>query len=328
MKKRKIFIIISLVILGALIVVSLFLKKEEEVVPPLPQPKIPSLLEGTYPVEIFFEQQDFNFPSVISALKLEKTLLQNQDVARIASNLGFTSDPLIMEDVFDGKMYIYRSDESALTVSLKNQEFDYTLNQVPAYINKQPSDTALINTAKDFLIQMGLASSENIHFASFVYLEETSGQGLYPSSKENASLYQVNFSSEVDDTTILTLNPQNTPAYVRLLPDGSVFKAHVNRLGTISKSTSQYKLQTYDEVLSNINNVILVSLDGGNIHLPDISNKSIKKISIYSIELAYLLDTPTSEILQPVFLLKGTADISDYPAEVSASMYLPAISSN
>jgi hypothetical protein len=328
MKKRKIFIIASLVILGVLIVVSLFLKKEEEIAPPLPQPKIPSLLEGAYPVETFFEQQDFNFPSKISALKLEKTLLQNQDIANIASNLGFPVDPLIMEDVFDGKMYIYRSEESALTVSLKNQEFDYTLNTVPAYINKQPSDAALINTAKDFLTQMGFVSSEDIRFESFIYLKETSGQGLYPTNKENAMLYQVNFSSVVVDTTILTLNPQNTPVYVRLLPDGSVFKAHVNRLGTISKSTTQYKLKTYDEVISKINDVILISLDDGNVHLPDISNKSIKKISIYSIELAYLLDTPTSETLQPVFLLKGTADISGFPTEVSASMYLPAISSN
>ena len=53
MKKRKIFIIIILVILGVLIVVSLFLKKEEETAlpPPLPQPNIPSLLEGKYPIE-------------------------------------------------------------------------------------------------------------------------------------------------------------------------------------------------------------------------------------------------------------------------------------
>lgn len=328
MKKRKIFIIATLVILGVLISVALFLKKEEEITPPLPQPKIPSLLEGSYPIETIFEKQDFNFPSRIPVLILEKTPLQDQDIKNIADNLGLTSDPLIMEDVFDGKMYIYRSEESALTVSLKNQEFDYTLNKLPSFINKQPSDTALINTAKDFLIQMGFVSSEDIQFISFVYFKETSGEGLHPTNKEDATLYQVNFSSVIADTTILTLNPQNTPVYVRLLPDGSVFKAHVNRLGVISKSANQYKLKTYDEVISNMNNVVLISLDDGNIHLPDISNKSIKKISIYNIELAYLLDTPTSVTLQPVYLLRGTADISGFPIEVSASMYLPAISSN
>lgn len=328
MKKRKIFIIATFVILGVLISVVLFLKKEEEIIPPLPQPKIPSLLEGSYPVESILKKQDFNFPSKAPVLKLEKTPLQDQDIKNIADNLGFTSDPLIVEDVFDGKMYIYRSEESALTVSLKNQEFDYTLNKVPSYINKQPSDAALISTAKNFLTQTGFVSSEDIQFASFVYLKQISSQGLYPTNKEDAILYQVNFSSVISNTTILTLNPQNTPVYVRLLPDGSVFKAHVNRLGTISKSANQYKLKTYDEVISNINNVVLISLDDGNLHLPDISNKSIKKISIFSIELAYLLDTPTSVTLQPVYLLKGTADISGFPTEVSASMYLPAISSN
>ena len=328
MKKRKIFIIASLVILGVLIIVSLFLKKEETVVIPLPQPKIPSLMEGSYPVEIFIEKEDFSFPSKTSVLKLEKAPLLDQDINNIADNLGFVSDPLIVNDVFDGKMYIYRSEESALTVSLKNQEFDYALNRVPSFINKQPSDTALINTAKDFLTQMGFVSSESIEFVSFVYFEETSGQGLYPTNKESATLYQVNFSSVISDTTILTLNPQNTPIYVRLLPDGSVIKAHANRLGSISKSADQYKLKTYDEVISDINNIVLISLDDGNIHIPDISNKSINNISIFSVQLTYLLDTPTSTTLQPVYLLKGTADISGLPAEVSASMYLPAISSN
>jgi len=331
MKKRKIFIIVILVILGVLLIVSLFLKKEEEAIislPPLPQPKIPSLLEGKYPIETAFGKQDFNFPSKAPVLTLEKKPLPDNDIENVANNLGFTSDPLIMDDVFDGKMYIYRNEESALTVSLKNQEFDYTLNEVPSYINKQPSDTALINTAKDFLIQMGFVSSEDIQFASFVYLQETSGQGLYPVNKEDAVLYQVNFSSVIADATILTLNPQNTPIYVRLLPDGSVFKAHVSRLGTISKSDNQYTLQTYEEVISNINDVVLISLDNGNVHLPDVSNKSINKVSISTIQLEYLLDTPTSTTLQPVFLLKGTADILGFSAEVSASMYLPAISSN
>lgn len=328
MKKRKIIITVFLIILGVSAYFLLFFKKEEEIVTHFPEPNIPSLLEGPYPIEALFSKKDFSFPSEASLLKLEKTPLQDSFIKTIANNLGFTNDPLIMDDVFDGKMYIYQSEESALTISLKNQEFDYTLNEIPRFINKQPSDTALINTAKDFLTQMGFVSSENIQFTSFVYLKESSGQGLYPVSKEEAALYQVNFSSVIADITILTLNPQNTPIYVRILSDGSVFNAHVNRLGTISKSADQYKLKTYDEVISKINDVVLISLDDGNIHLPDISNESIQKISIFSIQLAYLLDSPTSETLQPVYLLKGVADISGFPTEISASMYLPAISSN
>lgn len=328
MKKRKIIITAILVILGVSMYFLLFFKKESEKITHFPSPNIPSLFEGSYPIKVLFSKNDFVFPSKMSYLNIEKTPLQNSFIETIASNLGFSNDPLIMDDVFDGKMYIYQSKDFALTVSLKNQEFDYTLNEIPNFINKQPSDTALVNTAKDFLIQMGFVSSEDIQFASFVYFKETSGQGLYPTNKEDATLYQVNFSSVIDSATILTLNPQNTPVYVRLLPDGSVFEAHVNRLGLISESPSQYKLKTYEEVISNINDVILISLDSGNIHLPDVSNTSINNISITNVQLVYLLDDPSSTTLQPVYLLKGVANILGFPEEVSASMYLPAISSN
>ena len=225
-------------------------------------------------------------------------------------------------------MYIYQSEKSALTVSLKNQEFDYTLNETPSYINKQLNDTSLVSSARDFLTQTGIVPLENIQFSSIVYFKETSGQGLYPVSKEEATLYQVNFSSVIADTPILTFNPLNAPIYVRLLPDGSVSQVHVSLLGTISKSDTEYSLKTYDEVISKINDFTLVSLDDGNVHLPDVSNEEINKISIFSIELTYLLDTPTSETLQPVYLLNGTANISGLSTEVSASMYLPAFSSN
>ena len=330
MKRRKIFIAIILVILGVLIVVSFILKKEEATKPSpsLPLPKIPSLLEGDYPIEVVFEKRDFDFPSSMYVLQLEKQLLLENGINNIASNLGYTDEPLVMDDVFDGKIYIYRNEESALTASIKNQEFDYTLNQIPSYVNKQPSDEALIGTARDFLIENGFVSSEDIQFVSFVYLKETPGQGLYLTSKENAALYQVNFSSEIDDATILTLNPLNTPVYVRILPDGSVFQAHASRLGTVTESVNQYKLKTYEEVINGINDSILMSLDDGNIHLPDISNTSISKITITSIQIAHLLSNSTTTTLQPVYLLKGTASIVGFPTEISASMYLPAILSN
>lgn len=328
MKKRKIIITAILIILGFSGYFLLFFKKEEEKVTHFPAPNIPSLFEGSYPIEVLFSKNDFVFPSKISYLKIEKTPLQDSSIKTVASNLDFSNDPLIMDDVFDGKMYIYQSEESSLTVSLKNQEFDYTLNEIPSYINKQPSDIALVNTAKDFLIQMEFVSSEDIQFVSFVYFKETSGQGLYPTNKENATLYQVNFSSVIDNVTILTLNPLNTPIYVRLLPDGSVFQAHVSKLGSVTESPIQYKLKTYEEVVSNISDAVLISLDNGNVHLPDVSNTSINNISITSVQLIHLLDNPTSTTLQPVYLLKGISNISGFTEKIDASMYLPAISSN
>jgi hypothetical protein len=327
MKKRKIFLIIVFLCL----VVSLFIfylskKKQEEITIPLPTPNIPSLVKGTYPVEVDFKE-GFDFPSKIPLLNLQKGVFPEKTITEIANNLGF-GEPFIANDVFDGKTYVYQGETATLTVSVKNQELNYTLNSIPSFANKQLSDSSLVNLATNFLTENGFVSPDDIQFASFSYLKETAGQGLYSVSKEEATFYQVNFSSVVSETTILTLNPQDTPIYVRILPDGTVFKARVIRLGTISESLTQYKLKTYDEVVSEITNATLISLDDGNIHLSDIPEGSIENILISEVRLVYLLDSPTSQILQPVYLFKGKATISGFPSEVNASLYLPAVSSN
>ncbi len=326
MKKRKIILVVAFLCLSLFTVVFYFSKKEEAPSPLLPPPNIPKLIEGTYPIEVDFKKS-FNFPSEIPLLNLQKGTLQDETIKEIANSLGF-GDPFIADDVFDGRMYIYQGSMSTLTVSVKKQELNYTLNSIPTFIDKQLNNSSLTNIATNFLLENKFLASEDIRFVSFSFLDEEPGQGLYPVSKEEATFYQVNFSSLISDVDILTLNPQDTPIYVRLLPDGTVFKAQATLLGTISESISQYRLKNYDQVVSEINNAILISLDDGNVHLPDIPEGSIKKISISDVQLVYLLDSPTSKTLQPVYLFKGKANISGFLSEVNASLYLPAVSSN
>ena len=86
----------------------------------------------------------------------------------------------------------------------------------------------------------------------------------------------------------------------------------------------EYKLKNYQEVVSSSSNAVLVSLDDGNINIADLPKGAVREILISEIELAYLLESGSTKVIQPVYLLKGKANMGS-AGGINAVMYLPAI---
>lgn len=291
----------------------------------LPQLTIPDYLKGEKTIEINFEKKDFDFPSKLAALEVKGARLTPEETKTIANSLDFTFEPKISRDVFDGTIHTYAGEISSLVARLEISAMDYTLYTTPSFINKQLSAEALISIATDFLVKNGFVPANDIEFSSFIFYKDSPGEGLFPASKKEATIFQINFSSKVTNIPILTLNPQNTLIYVRILPDGTVFSAHVKRLDEIRQSTETYRLKSFSDLKNSADEAVVISLDFGNINLSDVPENSLKKITVNKVELGYLLTSVETGILQPVYLLKGEAEVVGFQDKVNASLYLPAV---
>ena len=329
MKKVKIIIIFFLLLfLGGFIYALITRQRAARLdTSSLPRPNIPKTYEGEPNLVVEIESNNFDFPKTLPVLNAIPSIISEEESIKIANNLGFNFEPVTVPDVIKGKKHRYSGSDYVLLITLESGLIDYERNLILGEVaNKQLSDAQIIKTAEEFLTQNGLASSSEIKTLSVSYYEERGGQGLYQTTHESATFYQVNFTTSIADTPILTLNPQNSPFFVRVLPDGTILKAHIEKFGEIKEGEGVRKLKDYDELLTSQEEATLISLDSGNIYLPDIPKNSIKLITITEIELAYLKESSASQVLQPIFLLKGTADVSGFPDNIDAILYLPAIS--
>jgi len=330
-KKIILLVIIPIFILAAFIaLVFTFREKKEKPPAPLPrflrEPAIPKYAEG-YAIETTLAEGDFSFPKNISVLELIPGAAISEDEARkIAANLGFTTEPSVSDDVSFGKTYIWSRSLDSLVVYSLPKRIEYSLNRSPAAINKQLSHEALIKLSEDFLVGKSLVSPDEIDFSFFTFFESVGPpEGFYITTKEKASVFQVNFSPIKSDFKLVTLDPRSSPVYTWLAPDGTVSKAIVTKLDSISFSGQKYSLKDYNSFVSSLDKATLVTLDDGNILLSVLPKASIRKIVVSDVELAYLLDAPEAKTAQPVYLLKGRAVVKEYSDEVNAVLYLPAI---
>ena len=321
---------IFLVGISALLFLFLYKKKPPaSPVTAFPTPQIPVLLKGEYSVELSVDEGAFGaLPGSSPLLERKAAQLGREEIVSIAKKLGFANDPLEASDVLSGSVFIFSGAKSSFVATPKTATMDYTLNELPAALNKQLSDESIKKIARDFLVNSGFFGSEEIVFGELLFLRETPGEGFYPTSRAAASFYQVNFYPKAAGRTVLKLSPQDPLIGVRVLPDGEVFSGHVVRIGTLSESSQEYQLKNYKEFSAEINKAIIVSLDEGNLYLPDLPEGAIKRVSIKDAELSFLLESVASPVLQPIYLLLGTAEVVGYSSPVSVSLYLPAISSS
>ncbi|MDP3994386.1 MAG: hypothetical protein Q8P91_00960 [bacterium] len=297
-------------------------------------PKIPDYIKQPLSIDMLeVDKNSFNFPLKLPLLKQEGlSPISETRIKSIADNLGFSSDPVFANDAVNGIVNIWNNKDNFLIITPKIRKIKFgpasnPQREIANALNKQLSEKDIVSSAENFLIdKIGLDKSSLV-FANIVYLQMQTGLELFKETgKKDSTIFQVNFSYSGSPYPILTLEPQSTVVYVQILKDGSVLNSEINLVNNFSAGLTEHKLKSYEEVAGSLDRAILVSLNDGNINLPDLKKDDLSKISINEIQLAYLLDTPLSEYLQPVFVLKGTASISGSGIPVNADFFLPAFS--
>ncbi len=330
MNKKRLFFI-SLAFFGVFIAIIGYIIVKSQSTPTTPftikVPNISSPVDVQNKVVLEIDETDFAFPKQAALLKVSPLPpVTTQESQEVAKNLNFTNNPIISKDVDLGELHIYNSNKDSLVIYLDPNIFNYSLNAPLDTVDKQLSDDEIIAISKNFLTDNFLIDPSSIDFVNFNYKKATQvSEGIYTTSKTDADFVQVNFSPIVNDLAIITLDPDSTPYYVWMLSDGTIHATNIKKLGNISETSEVFDLKNFNEVNNSLDSAKLISLDQGNVHLPDINSQYIKSITISEIELAYLFPDANSDLLQPIYILRGRASLINPLKEVDAVLYMPAI---
>lgn len=294
---------------------------------PLSSPAIPKEFKDELPIQSKLKEEDFNFPSSLPLLSISPLEVGKEKAIELSRSLGFQGEPKEIKDFREGAKYLWSNETFYLVVTPKTSTIKYGLNNLITQVpDKKLSDDELVKIAQDFLVDNSIFGKDEIKFTTIKPLKETpESEGFVNTSKEDADIFQVNFTYQVTEYEILTLDPNAPSVFVQIQTDGTVFYSQVVMLGEVKLTEDKRPLKNYREVDGSLNEAILISVVGGYVNLPDLAKEDIKSLEPEKIELAYLQDSPTATILQPVYLLEGAVKISGYPEKVTALLYLPAL---
>jgi hypothetical protein len=290
-------------------------------------PKIPEGYRGDAQIIVNIDENDFDFPKQLPMYTTsELSVLTEEQAKKYANNLGFTFEPEVDPDITEGKVYVWIKEPEEFFVYPKSRKTDYYTQLPERTINKQLSDDAYIAIAKDFSVNAYVLEKGKLDFVNFVYYVGIPGTGtLTQTTKENAGIIRVNLKPKLLEYPILTLDPNTSPLYVEVLPDGEVYRSEYHAIQELGKTEEEFRIKSYQEVLDTLNQAVIMTLDLGYFGPSDVPAGDIVRIDINKIELAYLLDSPSSIMYQPVYLLTGKAEIRNVKNPVNTQLYLPAL---
>ncbi|MBU0570234.1 hypothetical protein KKB40_05695, partial [Patescibacteria group bacterium] len=272
---------------------------------PIPTLRLSKFIDGKLPISLSFKEEDFNFPSEMPLLTVSPKFISEEEARQIAENLGLPEEPKIVDDTREGTKYIWTNQDSFLfiTPSTASIKYGLSLPEPPNVANKQLNQDSLINIATKFLSDNQIVPQEEIKFTSIIYYKGNSQSGGFQkTTKENANMYQLNFTYKISDLEILNLEPSKPLVFIQILPDGSIYNLEVIRMKTVTNTENKYLIKNYEDLQNSLSEAVLISLLNDYVNLSDLSINSIKSINIDKIQLTYLLDSPLSNTLQPVFL--------------------------
>jgi len=339
-KKAKIIIFALLVVISLVVFAIVILngKNKEKTKKEYISPKIsyPSdSKKANFTITLNVNEKDFSFPKEVPYLEKKESPISKDDAQKIASNLGFTKNPKEFDDIKEGKILIWNGDNYDLTINLKNRKIKYSPNHNPeeeikTAPNKQLKNEDVVAIAKNFLKEKINIPEDKIYYTSTTLLKLEKEKEIFTEAKENDfQIYQVNFSQKINNIIIINPAPTQFLYYVQILKDGTILNSEINPVNDVNISNlGKVKIKGYKETLESIDQSVLISLDEGNINIPDIKNDFIQSIRVEKIELAYLLENDSrNNTLPPVFILTGWAKTKD-TKEVKALLYLDASSKN
>jgi hypothetical protein len=287
--------------------------------------------ETSLPIDNKIKKADFDFPSSLSYLKqtnLES--LNTNTINKISSNFGFGGEPITFNDVKNGKVFIWNGDNYSLTIIPKNNSVQLVSNSgIRSLIensgDKIISDEEMESIAFSLLTSKAEIDSNNLKFVGFSYFKVQNGpENLTKTDRNNAQVVQLNYSEGDFKYPIITTDPDKSQISIQLLKNGHVVNLNANLGFGFQESVNKYPLKNYQQFSEEIGSSILVSLNDNNVNLPDIKSSDIVNLTVEKASLVYLLDFSDQKIYQPVFLIEGTAQVTNYKNPINASLYLPA----
>lgn len=325
--KKKILIIILIVVAFLFVLFFYFSKQEEKLPSPIVlKPQIPTYIEGKLPIQSSITKDKYNVPKTASILSFNLEPITKNNALKTAESLGFTEVVNEFKDTNEGVKYYWFNDKYSLVITPKTGKIKYysSSSEIPDVQNKQLSNDGILDNANDFISKSSITNLNNIKTTEILALKKNQlSGGLEKTSANQADVYQVNYTYNALDYEILTLDPSFPLIFVQILPDGSIHSMEITKLANLSENPDKVELKTFEDFSNTFPEAKLVSLLNDYVNISNLTVENISNITIDNVKLVYLLDSYTSQKLQPVLLLEGSALVTNSNAD-RAILYLPA----
>ena len=337
LKNKKIIFaaVLVAVVVVTLIQLSKKVDKEKQKEPGqfIKPPVITNHFDDNYKIELNTTPKDFSFPEKLPYLRQDKSRgFTKTEIDKISANLGFSGDLIEFDDVKYGKLYIWNGEKSSLFIYSEINKIKLAPSYDPTdslknIKDKQITDNEYVIFGKDFLVQNFDLDSEKIKFSNFVYLRAEKGLELFNKTTQNqAQITQVNFYYSDAQYPAYSENAQDTQIYVQFTKDGEILNAELSLFSEYKPTEIEYNIKNHDDIEKTLDQSTIVNINNSNINLPDLDSDVVKEVKIENIQLIYLPENREVQIVQPGFLLEGTASIKGFINKLPITLFLPAFS--
>src|SRR3989344_4481331 len=331
--KSKKFLVIGIVVLGFTIFgVVFFIVSQKEKQTKIPEakinePKISSNIR-TYEgkIKINLNKSQYKIPKEMLVYRLNTNPLDINEATKIANNLSFVEEPLLANDILKGRVLIWDEDVGFLRIIPTLRIIDYQSNSVSTTTIFQnfASENELVTTAKEFLVQKNLYSTQNLSFKKAVYINP-GYEGFSITNKDSASLVELSFREKIDNYDIVSDDESIASIRVTLNRNSEVYSLYVDGINQ-SIPTIFYPIKNFDEFKASLGEARLQIISEGKIGLVKLCNIKIDQIIVNNIDIAYLQESSgTQTTLQPILVLESSIDFQGQNG-VPATLFMPAIS--
>lgn len=327
MLKKYLLIVLVIVAIGSVVYIFFASRQQENISTSTPKkPSIPSSITGTLPLEMSIKKSDFNFPNELPIISLTPKEINKSNIEAIAAKLGMGTELNEFEDVNDGLKYYKSTDNYFFVATPKTSVVKYGMVTIalPVTADKKISDEGLVKIATDFLTQNGFYNESQIEAQPVLYLKTTpTNEGVIETGRSSAQLFQVGFTFKSSRYEILTDYSQGQQIYAQILPDGTIYNSETLLIEEVKEGITNYPLKTYEDLVGSLDEAKLISLSGDYISPSDLTIKDVLSLKIEKVRLVYFLEKEKNDLLQPIFVFDGPAQVSGSLAD-SATIYLPA----
>ncbi|KKU29113.1 MAG: hypothetical protein UX80_C0006G0058 [Candidatus Amesbacteria bacterium GW2011_GWA2_47_11b] len=324
-KSRKFLLISGLAVLSVISVVYLLSVTKKSSPSPtsnIPIPKITSPVEREVVIKSELKESDVSIPSSVPIYRLSSDPLSPTQIALVAARLGFNTQPTVLTDANYGDVYFWYSSEMSLRIIPTDYLFDYGVNLDPLPANSYPSDESLVDAARQFLEKNILPADTSVQLSSLTFINPTT-EGFETAPKDDSSLADIKFLEKVNNLTVVNDTVEIGTINVRIARNLTVISVYADIVPSLDKQ-QDVPLKMFVNLVDSVSSAKLQSLNEGNVDIFTTPSSNIEKIVVNEASLAYYkVSSKQSNLLQPIFVLKGQAYLKNGQV-VSALLHLPA----
>lgn len=333
LKSPKLLLILILLVILVLYVLYALIPKPPTVTPPgvivTPPPATPTL---AFPIlvspsarprlNIIWEVTPPQFPSELPYYQNLSPLVTKDFVKEFASRLGFTDADLNKETLPTTLLYIKNT--KSLTSSLKDYQLTYTDTNIPKASGGWPNQTIFTQNALKKVSDLLNTPLLNLTAQSDIIYLRGGDFYLEPSSPAKSQLAKITFSQTIggypyvttstNSSLITAVFDQKYNLYFLEIMGGTTSFKVIQTKPVINYVKLQQIAPSSAQIISSTN---LIETDNA------IANSASLDLIVKQVKIGYF-QLPTSDILHPVFLLKGVVKGTNVPS-TPATYMVPAL---